>query len=75
LGKIDYALAKIESGDYGICEMCGEDISEARLDARPVALFCIDCKTIQEQRERQYVDESDREEEGWDKQDGEEPQE
>lgn len=61
LTKIDHALKKIEVGDYGVCEMCGEDISPARLEARPIALYCIDCKTAQEQRERQYVDESERE--------------
>lgn len=65
LQKIDFALAKIESGEYGTCEMCGEEIATGRLEARPVALFCIDCKTQQEQRERQYVDEDERDEDGW----------
>ncbi len=63
LGKIDYSLRKIESGDYGVCEQCGEKISPARLEARPVAQFCIDCKTEQEQNERRYSDQSDEEEE------------
>jgi len=65
LKKIDLALEKIESGEYGICEMCGEEISPARLEARPIALFCIDCKTAQEQKERQYVEEKDEDEDGW----------
>src|SRR5205823_5345261 len=65
LGKIDYAIEKIDAGSYGICEECGEEISPARLEARPITLFCIDCKTLQEQRERQYVDEDDRKEESW----------
>ncbi len=54
LSKIDHALDKFESGNYGVCENCGEPISPARLRARPVAQFCIDCKTEQEQNERRY---------------------
>ncbi len=65
LKKIDKALAKIKSGDYGDCEECGEEISPARLEARPVALLCIDCKTTQEQKERQYMEESDEEDGGF----------
>jgi len=72
LGKIDYALRKVESGEYGICEECGEEIAPARLEARPITLFCIDCKTQQEQKERQYVDEEGREEESWEVGDSEE---
>ncbi|MCC6953951.1 MAG: TraR/DksA family transcriptional regulator [Deltaproteobacteria bacterium] len=72
LSKIDYALQKIESGEYGTCEMCGEDIAPARLEARPIALYCIDCKTQQEQRERQYIDEDERDEDGWESIDGDE---
>jgi DnaK suppressor protein len=72
LQKIDEALEKIDSGEYGNCEMCGEEISPARLEARPVALYCIDCKTQQEQRERQYVDEDERDEDGWESADSEE---
>lgn len=65
LKKIDQALAKFDTDEYGICESCGEEISYARLEARPIAQYCIDCKTAQEQRERQYVDDDDREEPGW----------
>ena len=65
LDKIDHALEKIKNGDYGICEMCGEDIAVARLEARPVALYCIDCKTAQEHRERQYSDDTEGDDAGW----------
>lgn len=50
--KIQEALRRLEDGDYGICESCGEDISIARLKARPVTTFCIDCKSVQEVEER-----------------------
>ena len=52
MNKIDEALDRIEDGSYGVCEGCGEEISVKRLEARPVAKYCIDCKTRQEQRER-----------------------
>jgi len=52
IGKIKEALQRIESGTYGICESCGEEISEARLKARPVTTLCIECKTKQEQEEK-----------------------
>jgi DnaK suppressor protein len=50
--KINEALARIEAGTFGICEMCGEDISEERLKARPVTTLCIDCKTEEEEKEK-----------------------
>ena len=43
--KIKTALAKIEDGSFGICDRCGEDITLARLKARPVTSYCIRCKT------------------------------
>src|SRR4030066_925170 len=43
IGKIKDALERIDSGTYGICESCGEEISEARLKARPVTTLCIAC--------------------------------
>jgi DnaK suppressor protein len=52
LAKIDSALAKIESGEFGECVSCGEEIGNARLKARPVAERCIDCKAEQEKLER-----------------------
>lgn len=51
--KIRGALARIEDGTYGICEECGEDISIARLKARPVTRLCINCKAKQEADEHQ----------------------
>ncbi|MFT3742238.1 MAG: RNA polymerase-binding protein DksA [Gammaproteobacteria bacterium] len=53
LNKIDLALARIKQGDYGYCEVCGAEIGIRRLEARPTATQCIDCKTIDEIRERQ----------------------
>lgn len=52
LNKIREALEKIDNGTFGICEMCGEEISEARLKARPVTTYCIDCKMEQEKKEK-----------------------
>lgn len=52
LNKINAALRKIEEGTYGECENCGEEIGVKRLDARPVAELCIDCKAEQEKLER-----------------------
>lgn len=52
IGKIKEAMARIDTGTYGICESCGEEISEARLKARPVTTLCIECKTKQEQDEK-----------------------
>ncbi|GIX22149.1 MAG: hypothetical protein KatS3mg121_0932 [Gammaproteobacteria bacterium] len=53
LKKIDEALDRIESGDYGYCESCGVEIGIRRLEARPTATMCIDCKTLDEIREKQ----------------------
>ena len=50
--KIRQSLEDIETGEYGICEDCGEDISIERLKARPVTSFCIRCKTKRESTER-----------------------
>lgn len=52
LQKIDKALLKIREGTYGRCISCEENISIARLKARPVADLCIDCKSQQERLER-----------------------
>ena len=51
--KIDEALDAISSGDYGFCESCGIEIGIRRLEARPTATLCIDCKTLDEIREKQ----------------------
>jgi DnaK suppressor protein len=50
--KIKEALERIDQGSFGICEVCGKEISEERLMARPVTTLCIDCKKKQEARER-----------------------
>ena len=52
LSKIQQALKKIEDGIYGECEACGEAIGLKRIQARPMAELCIDCKSEQEQLER-----------------------
>jgi DnaK suppressor protein len=49
--KIKSALNRIENGEYGICEVCDEEISEERLKARPVTTLCIECKERQETQE------------------------
>jgi DnaK suppressor protein len=54
LSKIDKALKKIDAGDFGICEACGDEISGKRLEARPVTTLCIRCKEEQEMEERSY---------------------
>lgn len=49
--KIQAAVQRLEDGTYGICDECGEDISVARLKARPVTKLCINCKSRQEDGE------------------------
>lgn len=51
--KIEESIKNIESGDYGYCETCGIEIGVRRLEARPTATLCIDCKTLDEIREKQ----------------------
>ena len=53
--KIDETLAKINEGDYGYCNSCGIEIGLKRLEARPTATLCIDCKTLDEIREKQVA--------------------
>ena len=50
--KIDESLLALDSGDYGYCEICGVEIGIRRLEARPAATLCIDCKTLDEIKER-----------------------
>lgn len=54
--KIDEALARLEANEYGECESCGVEIGIRRLEARPTATLCIDCKTLDEIREKQLGD-------------------
>lgn len=50
--KIDESLNAIDNGEYGYCEQCGIEIGIRRLEARPTATLCIDCKSLDEIRER-----------------------
>ncbi len=54
LDKITKALAKIEGGEFGVCEECGQEISLKRLEARPETTLCIQCKEDQERQERDF---------------------
>jgi DnaK suppressor protein len=51
--KIDESLRALEGGDYGYCEACGIEIGIRRLEARPTANLCYDCKVLDEIREKQ----------------------
>lgn len=51
--KIDKTLELIEAEDYGYCDACGVEIGIRRLEARPTATLCIDCKTLAEIKEKQ----------------------
>ncbi|MEH6452818.1 MAG: RNA polymerase-binding protein DksA [Psychromonas sp.] len=53
--KISKTLKKIEEDDFGFCESCGIEIGIRRLEARPTADLCIDCKTLAEIKEKQIV--------------------
>ena len=53
LRKIEESLELIDNGDFGYCEACGVEIGIRRLEARPTATLCIDCKTLDEIREKQ----------------------
>ena len=50
--KIEESLSDIDSGEYGYCEQCGVEIGIRRLEARPTATLCIDCKSLDEIREK-----------------------
>jgi DnaK suppressor protein len=53
--KIDETISRIDAGEYGYCESCGVEIGLKRLEARPTATLCIDCKTLDELREKQVA--------------------
>ncbi|MCX7193073.1 MAG: RNA polymerase-binding protein DksA [Proteobacteria bacterium] len=53
--KIDEMLVKIKADEYGYCENCGIEIGLGRLEARPTATQCIDCKSLDEIREKQMA--------------------
>ncbi len=54
--KIRAAIGRMEEGTYGVCEDCGCDIGVPRLKARPVTKLCINCKSKQEEDERERAD-------------------
>jgi len=51
--KIDSTMELLDADDYGYCDQCGVDIGIRRLEARPTATLCVDCKTLDEIKERQ----------------------
>ena len=53
--KIEKTLKKLEEDDFGYCESCGVEIGIRRLEARPTAELCVDCKTLAEIKEKQLV--------------------
>ena len=53
LKRIEQTLVKLDEDDYGYCDACGIEIGLKRLEARPTAELCIDCKTLAEIREKQ----------------------
>ena len=53
--KIDETIARIDADNYGFCDNCGVEIGLKRLEARPTATLCIDCKTLDELREKQVA--------------------
>ena len=55
LRKIQDTLTLIDNDEYGYCESCGVDIGLRRLEARPTATLCIDCKTVQELQEKRQA--------------------
>jgi DnaK suppressor protein len=55
LSKIKSTISRIDNDDFGVCDSCGNDISIERLEVRPVATLCIDCKTKQENHEKTHA--------------------
>ena len=53
--KIEETVARIDGDDYGFCDKCGVEIGIKRLEARPTATLCIDCKTLEELKEKQMA--------------------
>ena len=50
--KVEEAIGRLEEGEFGICSLCGEEISAERLNVRPVTTSCIECKTEEEEDEK-----------------------
>src|SRR3990167_9207275 len=59
LKKIEESLELVREKDYGYCEICGIEIGLRRLEARPTATLCIDCKTLDEIKEKQQKQEEE----------------
>ena len=59
LKKIEESIELVREKDYGYCEVCGVEIGLRRLEARPTATLCIDCKTLDEIREKQQKQEEE----------------
>ena len=55
LKKINNTLTRLDGDDYGWCDRCGVEIGIRRLEARPTAELCVDCKTLEEIKEKQMV--------------------
>ena len=53
--KIDSTIDLVDNDDYGFCDACGVEIGIKRLEARPTATLCIDCKTLDEIKEKQQL--------------------
>ena len=53
--KIDKTLIRVEEDDYGFCDQCGIEVGIRRLEARPTADLCVDCKTLDEIKEKQIT--------------------
>lgn len=51
--KIDQAINRVDRDEYGFCDTCGTEIGIQRLEARPTATLCVDCKSLDEIREKQ----------------------
>ncbi len=54
--KIEKTLRKLDDDEFGFCEQCGIEIGIKRLEARPTADLCVDCKSLAEIKEKQYGD-------------------
>lgn len=52
ISKVQEAIVRIDDGTFGVCDQCGEEISEKRLEARPVTTSCIECKKEEEEQEK-----------------------
>lgn len=55
MSEIKAALARVDEGEYGVCEECGEEIGLARLRAQPTATLCVHCKSLLEDMGRPYM--------------------